>query len=47
MFEETPHMVLTKNDLIAKIREETGFTFKAATETVEQLMEIFKSSEVG
>jgi integration host factor subunit alpha len=37
-------MALTKNELVAKIREETGFTFKAATETVDQLMEIIKST---
>jgi len=37
-------MALTKNELITKIMEETGFTKKAATETVEQLMEIIKTS---
>ncbi len=37
-------MALTKNELIAKIRHETGFTVKAATEIVEQLMEIIKST---
>jgi integration host factor subunit alpha len=37
-------MALTKNELITKIMEETEFTKKAATESVEQLMEIIKST---
>jgi integration host factor subunit alpha len=37
-------MALTKNKLITKIMEEMEFTKKAATETVEQLMEIIKST---
>lgn len=36
-------MALTKNKLITKIMEEMKFTKKAATESVEQLMEIIKS----
>jgi integration host factor subunit alpha len=37
-------MALTKAELITKIMEEMEFTKKAATESVEQLMEIIKSS---
>jgi integration host factor subunit alpha len=37
-------MALTKNELIAKIMEEMEFTKKTATESVEQLMEIIKST---
>lgn len=37
-------MALTKNELIAKVIEETEFTKKAATQTVEQLMDIIKST---
>ena len=37
-------MALTKNELITKIMEDMEFTKKAATETVEQLMEIIKST---
>lgn len=37
-------MTLTKNELITKVMEETEFTKKAATDSVEQLMEIIKST---
>jgi len=37
-------MALTKNELITNIMEEMEFTKKTATETVEQLMEIIKST---
>lgn len=37
-------MALTKNKLIMKIMEETEFNRPAATQTVEQLMEIIKST---
>ena len=37
-------MALTKNELITKVMEETEFRKKAATESVEQLMEIIKST---
>lgn len=37
-------MALTKSELVAKISEEMGFGKKTATETVEQLMEIIKST---
>jgi integration host factor subunit alpha len=41
---EIPSMALTKNELITKITEEMELTKKATTETVEQLMEIIKST---
>jgi integration host factor subunit alpha len=37
-------MALMKKELITKIMEETEFTKKDATESVEQLMEIIKST---
>ena len=37
-------MALTKNELITKITEEMEFNRATATQTVEQLMEIIKSS---
>ena len=37
-------MALTKNELITKIMEEMEFNRATATQTVEQLMEIIKSS---
>jgi integration host factor subunit alpha len=40
-------MALTKNELITKVMEETEFTKKAATESVEQLLEIIKSTLVS
>ena len=37
-------MALTKAEIITKIMEDMEFTKKTATETVEQLMEIIKST---
>ena len=37
-------MALTKNKLITKIMEETEFTKKDAIQTVEQLIEVIKST---